>query len=85
MNTNKESENNINTSEIIQNKNDNSLWGLFLKYYKQILLILLIFVIIYVIEHINKHNALNGAIAPMIPGLMSAANHVTKKKPKGKK
>uniref|UniRef100_A0A6C0IGS9 Uncharacterized protein n=1 Tax=viral metagenome TaxID=1070528 RepID=A0A6C0IGS9_9ZZZZ len=76
--------NEINNSDVlIQEKNDNSLWGLFLKYYKQILLFLLIFAIVYAIEHINNYNANNGAPSPSIPGL--SASNVIKKKIKGKK
>lgn len=79
---------NSNSNIIIQENNDNSLWGLFLKYYKQILLFLLIFVIIYAIENINKYNLMNGAQVPSIPGIAAATSVVSsviKKKGKGKK
>ena len=84
---NEQNSTNTNSNIIIQ-ETDNSLWSLFLRYYKQILLFLLIFVIIYAIEHINKYNLLNGAQVPSIPGLATATTAVSsvmKKKGKGKK
>lgn len=90
VNPDNESNNiNNNSNIIIQENNDNSLWSLILKYYKQILLFLSIFVIIYAIENINKYNLMNGASVPSIPGLATAttaiASSVIKKKSKGKK
>jgi hypothetical protein len=86
---NEENNTNNKSNIIIQENNDNSLWGLFLKYYRQILLFLLIFVIIYAIEYINKYNLLNGAPVPSIPGVAAATTAVSsvmkKTKNKGKK
>jgi hypothetical protein len=80
--------NNENANIVIQKPHDNSWWGLFLNYYKQILLLLLIFVIIYAIEYVNRYNLMNGAQVPSIPGLAaatSAVSSVIKKKGKAKK
>ena len=81
-NTNYNTNNNSN-KEINKNSNGFDLWNLFLKYYKQIILILLVFVIIYAIEHINRYNTSLGIITPAIPTLINATP--IKRKPKGKK
>ena len=78
-------DNNSMNNNISISENDNTYWGLIVKYYKQVILILLIFIIIYVIEYINVHNSSQGAVS-MIPGLMTAAAPIIKKKiKKGKK
>ena len=67
---NPDNENNENNESniVIEKPEDNSLWSIIVKYYKQILLFLLIFVIIFVIEKINKYNLMAGAQTPSIPG-----------------
>ena len=52
---NPDNENNENNESniVIEKPEDNSLWSIIVKYYKQILLFLLIFVIIFVIEKID--------------------------------
>ena len=83
---NPDNENNENNESniVIEKPEDNSLWSIIVKYYKQILLFLLIFVIIFVIEKINKYNLMSGAPTPSIPGIMSTVSTAIKKKTKGK-
>jgi len=76
---------NINNSKKQNNNMETNIWDLILQYYKQVFLILLIFLIIYIIEHLNKHNAAQGAVS-MIPGLMTPVASIIKKSgKKGKK
>jgi hypothetical protein len=83
-NENSENSENNESNIVIEKPEDNSLWSVIVKYYKQIILFLLIFVIIFVIEKINKYNLMSGAPTPSIPGIMSTVSTAIKKKTKGK-